>query len=68
MDKKPKVGIMALLGGPSSKKDEPSGDDMAIEALWRAIKDDDREGFAEAFREAVNSCGSCAEESSDEED
>ena len=59
---------MALLGGPSSEDGESSGGDMAITALWRAIKDDDSEAFAEAFRGAVDSCGSYDGESQDEED
>lgn len=62
-DKKPKKGIMAILGMPSDAPDDDSSDEdmdsssMALKAVWRAIKDDDQEGFSEAMTEWYSSCG-----------
>jgi hypothetical protein len=62
-DKEPKkkMGIMALLGAPEDEESE--GEDeygdhgaMSLKAVWRAIKDDDEEGFSEAMREWMDGC------------
>lgn len=63
-EKKPSL---ALLIGSSKKESEeeetPMGNDedeegyaAAIGELFDAVKNDDREGFAEAFKAAVMSC------------
>ena len=58
---KGKVGILALLGGKPSGDDgggDMSGGDgtMALKAAFRAIKDDDFDGFAEAMKEWQHCC------------
>lgn len=64
--KEKKLSIMALLGGPSESDEHGADGDMAIRALYRASKDSDEDGFVEAFREAVSSCGSYDSDTKDE--
>lgn len=59
---KARVDIFTLLGGKSDEKDE--GEDMgsadlALKAAFRAVKDDDFDGF----KEAMNEWRKCSEES-----
>lgn len=56
-----KGGIMALLGVPGEDDDgeeDLDGGDMALKAAWRAIKEDDCEGFCEAMTEWLAANGS----------
>lgn len=68
---KARVDIFTLLGGKSDEKDE--GEDMgsadlALKAAFRAVKEDDFDGFKEAMTEWMSCCKESESSESDDYD
>ena len=60
------IGPNRSAGGGYSSADE-GPDVLAARALMKALKRDDAEGFAEAFREMVDCCGGSSEGGSEDD-
>lgn len=69
-DKPKKIDIMTILGTGKSQSEEEdsesSDSDLALKAVFKALKSDDFEGFKEGMVEWMNTCrsqGSTTEDS-----
>lgn len=62
-EKPGRLGSVIIMG--DNEDEEASPLDMALKGMWRAIKEDDEDGFKESFKECVKHCSDESEESNE---
>lgn len=61
-------GIALMLGKPEPEKESGSSAEAFAKEAFAALKDDDEEGFTQAFLAAVRACKGKSYEAEDEDD